>query len=126
VLDQAWIGVDVGTDHHWAAAVDADGRVLLSRKVANDQQAILGVLAEVQALATRLVWTVDLTTAEAALLLAVLWGQGQQVHYLAAGRSARPRSATAGKQRPTPKTPASSPTSPGCAATCPSCVPART
>src|SRR5215213_8097526 len=75
--------MDVGKDHHWAAAVDADGRVLLSRKLANDQQAILAVLAEAQALATRLVWTVDLTTAEAALLLAVLWGQGQQVRYLA-------------------------------------------
>jgi transposase len=83
VLDQAWVGVDVGKDHHWAAAVDADGRVLLSRKVANDQQAILAVLAEVEALARRLVWTVDLTTAEAALLLAVLWGQGQRVRYLA-------------------------------------------
>ena len=83
MLDQAWVGVDVGKDHHWAAAVDADGQVLLSRKIANDQQAILGVLAEVQALARRLTWTVDLTTAEAALLLAVLWGQGQQVRYLA-------------------------------------------
>jgi hypothetical protein len=83
VLDQAWVGVDVGKDHHWAAAVDADGRVLLSRKVANDQQAILGVLAEAAALARRLVWTVDLTTAEAALLLAVLWGHRQRVRYLA-------------------------------------------
>jgi hypothetical protein len=45
VLDQAWVGVDVGKDHHWAAAVDADGRVLLSRKLANDQQAILELLA---------------------------------------------------------------------------------
>jgi hypothetical protein len=83
LLDQAWVGVDVGKDHHWAAAVDAEGQVLLSRKIANDQQAILGVLAEVQALARRLTWTVDLTTAEAALLLAVLWGQGQRVRYLA-------------------------------------------
>ena len=29
MLDQAWVGVDVGTDHHWAAAVDADGRLLV-------------------------------------------------------------------------------------------------
>lgn len=34
-------------------------------------------------LARRLVWTVDLTTAEAALLLAVLWGHRQRVRYLA-------------------------------------------
>jgi transposase len=83
VLDQAWVGVDVGKDHHWAAAVDADGQVLLSRKIANDQQAILGLLAEVAALAKRLTWTVDLTTAEAALLLTVLWGHRQPVCYLA-------------------------------------------
>jgi transposase len=83
VLDPAWVGVDIGTDHHWAAAVDADGQVLLSRMLTGDQQAILALLAEVAALARRLTWTVDLTGAEAALLLAVLWGQGQQVRYLA-------------------------------------------
>ena len=53
--------------------------MLLSRKVANDQTAITGVLGELKAMAAGLVWTIDLTTVEAALLLAVLWEGGQQV-----------------------------------------------
>ena len=56
--------------------------MVLSRKVANDQQQIARVVAEVAKLAGRLVWTVDLTTAEAALLLAVLFSGGQTVRYL--------------------------------------------
>jgi transposase len=63
-------------------AVDAWGRVVWSRKVANDQQQIARVVAAARKLAGRLVWTVDLTTAEAALLLAVLFSSGQQVRYL--------------------------------------------
>jgi hypothetical protein len=76
VLEVAWVGVDVGKAHHWVVAVDAGGRVVLSRKVANDQHELAGVLADAGKLAGRLVWTVDLTTAEAALLLAVLFGGG--------------------------------------------------
>jgi transposase len=82
VLEVAWVGVDVGKAHHWVVAADPEGRVVLSRKVANDQQEITRVVADAGALAGRLVWAVDLTTAEAALLLAVLFGSGHQVHYL--------------------------------------------
>jgi Transposase len=82
VVEVAWVGVDVGKAHHWVVAADPQGRVVLSRKVANDQQQIARVVAEVGKLAGRLVWTVDLTTAEAALLLAVLLGGGQTVRYL--------------------------------------------
>ena len=53
--------------------------MVLSRKVANDQQEITRVVADVGKLAGRLVWTVDLTTAEAALLLAVLFSGGHTV-----------------------------------------------
>jgi transposase len=82
LLDQVWVGVDIGKEHHWAVAVDAQGRVVMSRKVVNDEADIAAVLAEARAIADRLVWTVDLTTVEAALLLAVLWGEGQRVQYL--------------------------------------------
>lgn len=82
MLDQAWVGVDVGKQHHWVVAVDDHGRVLLSRKVTGDQAAIEQVVGDLQARAARLGWTVDLTTVEAALLLAVLWSSGQQVRYL--------------------------------------------
>lgn len=82
MLEVAWVGVDVGKAHHWVVAADPEGQVVLSRKVANDQQEISRVVADAGALARRLIWAVDLTTAEAALLLAVLFGSGQQVHYL--------------------------------------------
>ena len=82
MVEVAWVGVDVGKAHHWVVAEDPQGRVVLSRRVANDQQEIARVVAEVGKLARRLVWTVDLTTAEAALLLAVLFSGGQTVRYL--------------------------------------------
>lgn len=81
-----WAGVDVGKEHHWVVAVDEAGRSVLSRKVANDEQEIVQVVADLAALADQTMWTVDLTTVEAALLLAVLWGNDQQVRYLS-GRS---------------------------------------
>src|SRR4029453_5208161 len=68
--------------HHWVVAEDPQGRVVLSRRVANDQQEIARVVGEVSKLAGRLVWTGDLTTPEAALLLAVLFSGGQTVRYL--------------------------------------------
>ena len=35
-----WVGIDAWKEHHHAAAVDDDGRVLWSRRMANDQAAI--------------------------------------------------------------------------------------
>ncbi|MCL7457376.1 transposase [Micromonospora echinofusca] len=32
-----WIGVDIGKAHHHVAAVDGDGRLVYSRRVANDE-----------------------------------------------------------------------------------------
>lgn len=82
MLDQVWVGVDVGKEHHQVVAVDAEGGVVFSRKVANDEGEILAAVAAVRAMAARLNWTVDLTSVEAALLLAVLWVGGQRVRYL--------------------------------------------
>jgi transposase len=82
-LNRVWVGVDVGKEHHWAWVLDAEGRRLLSRRVVNDEADVLTLLGEVDALdADAVVWSVDLTTVEAALLLAVLWGHGQRVFYL--------------------------------------------
>lgn len=86
VSDRAWAGVDVGKEHHWVVVVDKSGRMLLSRKVGNDESEIAAVIADAADLAGQVSWTLDLTTAYAALLLSVLWQAGQSVHYLA-GRS---------------------------------------
>ena len=36
-MDEAWAGVDVGKEFHWAHVLDASGRELLRRKVENDE-----------------------------------------------------------------------------------------
>ena len=85
VRDNAWVGIDVGKTHHWVCAVDADGKTLLSVKVANDEAAILSLIAAVTALTQQLTWAVDIIGAPSALLLALLAHACQPVHY-ASGR----------------------------------------
>jgi transposase len=83
--DTAWVGIDVGKTHHWACVVSADGKTLLSVKIANDEAEIVAFLARAGSLAAQLVWAVDIIGAPSALLLAVLARAGQPVHY-ASGR----------------------------------------
>lgn len=82
-IDQAWVGVDVGKEHHWVAAVDDTGTVVFSRKLVNDERSIRDLVAEVDEIAEQVSWAVDLTTVYAALLLTVLADAGKTVRYLA-------------------------------------------
>ena len=50
--DTAWVGIDVGKTHHWACVVDAEGKALLSVKVANDEAEIEALLAKTGSLLT--------------------------------------------------------------------------
>ncbi|KAA5824573.1 IS110 family transposase [Saccharopolyspora hirsuta] len=80
---RVWVGIDVGKEVHWAWVVDDEGTCMLSRRVANDETDLLTLIAEVTELgANEITWAVDLTTAESALLLAILWSHGQKVRYL--------------------------------------------
>jgi transposase len=79
---QLWAGVDVGKEHHWVAVVDDTGTVVLSRKLANIEQQIRELVAEIDALGGQVSWTVDLTTVYATLLLTVLADVGKSVRYL--------------------------------------------
>ncbi len=83
--ETAWVGVDIGKTHHWACALDANGTVLLSLKVANDEADLLALIATVGALADELVWAVDIIGAPSALLLALLGAADVPVRY-ASGR----------------------------------------
>lgn len=77
-----WVGIDAGKGHHWAVAVDHEGHPVFSRKVANDESEILELLTAVREAADEVTWAVDLTSAAAALLLAVLVAHGQEVLYV--------------------------------------------
>ena len=84
---QLWAGVDVGREHHWVCVVDSAGKVMLSRKLVNDEQSIRELIAEIDKLGPQVCWTVDLTMTYATLLLTVLADVGKSVRYLA-GRAA--------------------------------------
>jgi len=83
--EAAWVGVDIGKTHHWVCALDADGKKLLSVKVANDEAEIVELIATVRALAAQPVWAVDIIGAPSALMLALLAQAGQTLRY-ASGR----------------------------------------
>ena len=90
--DTAWVGIDVGKTHHWACMVDAEGKKLLSIKVANDEADIVALIANAGSQATQLVWAVDIIGAPSALLLALLARADQPVRY-ASGRAVSAMSA---------------------------------
>jgi transposase len=81
-LQQVWAGVDIGKTHHHAVVIDADGKRLLSRRVANDEEPLVKLLIDVTGLAETVTWAVDMRTDGAALILALLIGQAQQVLYI--------------------------------------------
>ncbi|MEU0211320.1 IS110 family transposase [Streptomyces canus] len=79
---QAWCGIDAGKAHHWAAVVDETGGTLWSKKIDNDETAILTALGEILDLADEVRWAVDISGTASALLLALLAAHGQQAVYV--------------------------------------------
>jgi transposase len=82
MLALAWAGIDIGKGHHHAVVIDAEGKRLLSRRVANDEADLLELIAQVLGMAEEVTWAVDMITGGAALLLALLAVRGQQVLYI--------------------------------------------
>jgi len=95
--EAAWVGVDIGKTHHWVCALDADGKKLLSVKVANDEAEIVELIATVRALAAQPVWAVDIIGAPSALMLALLAQAGQALRYVPGRVVAAMSSAYAGE-----------------------------
>lgn len=81
-MDQLWVGIDVGKEHHWVVVIDDQGQVRRSGRVANDEAALDALVGEVAGMGCQPVWAVDLTGVEAALLLTLLWAANQEVRYL--------------------------------------------
>src|SRR6218665_2217718 len=83
-MPRYWAGVDAGKAHHPCVVIDEGGTRLLSRKIANDEDEILTLLAEVTALDEdgEVVWATDLNQKGAALLIAVLAAKGQPMLYI--------------------------------------------
>src|ERR1700759_4266269 len=81
-LERAWAGLDIGKHHHHAVVVGVDGEKLHSQRVANDEPALLALIAPVGALASEVIWAIDLRSSESALLVTLLLAHDQQVVYL--------------------------------------------
>ncbi|MFJ6567655.1 IS110 family transposase [Streptomyces sp. NPDC091292] len=79
---QVWAGVDAGKGHHWAAVVDETGATLWSKKIDNDEPAILTALGEILDLADRVHWAVDISGTSSALLPALLAAHGRRAVYV--------------------------------------------
>ena len=79
---RVWAGVDAGKGHHWAAVVDETGATLWSKKIDNDESAILTALGEILDLADDVHWAVDISGTSSALLLALLAAHGQRAVYV--------------------------------------------
>jgi transposase len=77
-----WIGIDAGKAHHWACAVDIEGRKVWSEKIVNDEAAILDAVEQILALGAPQSWGVDISSAPSALLLALLAASGQDPVYV--------------------------------------------
>jgi len=75
-LSRAWAGVDIGKGHHHVVVLDGDGQGLLSRRVANDELALAGVIERASALADVVTWAVDLHSSESACWWRCCWIAG--------------------------------------------------
>ncbi|MEU2777866.1 IS110 family transposase [Streptomyces sp. NPDC007162] len=80
--DRLWAGIDAGKGHHWAAVVDETGATVWSKKIDNDESAILGAVGEILDLADDVSWAVDISGTASALLLALLAAHGQEAVYV--------------------------------------------
>ena len=83
-MTAVWAGIDSGKRAHHCAVIDATGRMLLSRRVANEESALLELVTAVLALAggDPVVWATDLNAGGAALVIALLAERGQRLLYI--------------------------------------------
>jgi len=84
VAQPLWAGVDAGKSDHYCMVIDADGKRLLSRRVANDEAALEELISTVITLADdgELTWAIDLNAGGAALLITLLVAAEQRLLYI--------------------------------------------
>lgn len=81
-VEQAWAGFDAGKQHHHLVVIDAEGRRLVSRKVANEEADLRDAISMVLARARHVTWAIDLADGPAALAITLLLMLDQRVVYL--------------------------------------------
>ncbi|MFB7600729.1 IS110 family transposase [Streptomyces sp. NPDC056160] len=83
-VPELWAGTDAGKAAHHCVVPSADGKRRLSRRVDNDETALLKLIADVLELSQGdpVTWAIDLNAGGAALMIALLTDNGQQVLYI--------------------------------------------
>ena len=120
-----WAGIDAGKAAHHCVVIDADGQRVLSRRVVNDEAALIDLIRAVRELAGvgSVQWAIDLNSGGAALLITLLLDDDQELLYIP-GRIVHHASGAYRGDGKTdlPRTQRSSPTKHGCAETSTHCV----
>ncbi|MFF4393996.1 IS110 family transposase [Streptomyces sp. NPDC001552] len=83
-VPELWAGTDAGKAEHHCVVIDTDGKRKLSRRVPNDETALLQLVGDVLELSDGgpVTWAIDLNAGGAALMIALLTDNGQQVLYI--------------------------------------------
>lgn len=83
-MPELWAGTDAGKAEHHCVVIGIDGKRKLSRRVANDETALLNLIGDVLALSEGgpVTWAIDLNTGGAALMIALLADHGQKILYI--------------------------------------------
>lgn len=98
-MAQAWVGIDIGKEFHWAVVVDEGGEELLSRRVENEEADIRLLLSEVDKLGRESLWAVDMAQGPVALLAVLLREAERDVLYVPGLVVNRSRVALAGESK---------------------------
>lgn len=79
-----WAGIDAGKAAHHCVVIDADGQRVLSRRVVNDEAALIDLIRAVRELAGvgSVQWAIDLNSGGAALLITLLLDDDQELLYI--------------------------------------------
>lgn len=121
--DPAWEMLP-SLQHHHCVVVDERGERLLSRRVFNDEPALLELITDVLALSEDALWAVDINHGGAALLIGLLLSREQPMVYITGLAVHQASTPTAARARRTRRMRSSSPTRHACARTSVSCGPA--
>jgi transposase len=83
-VPELWAGTDAGKAQHHCTVIDASGTRRLSRRVDNDETVLFQLITDVLELSDGepVTWAIDLNAGGAALMIALLTDNGQQVLYI--------------------------------------------
>jgi transposase len=83
-MPACWAGIDSGKRAHHCVLIDQTGAVLLSKRVENDETALLELIATIAEIAAgrEVCWATDLNAGGAALLIELLAAHAQQLLYI--------------------------------------------